>query len=239
MEKKAIALTDETKTSHGLLNPLAFLDLALVLIILVGVKQSLLPYSQLYAGPASTLSAMIVATGLLHYRGLSWSGLGFRWPVNKWKTFLLTALTMILMIAAIAGGGWVADQLFEDIGTSGRFDHVEGNLFAYLGIMLIVWTHAAFFEELLFRAFIIGRSSAFLGGGVRADFLAVLFAGIFFGYRHYYYQGLHVALMITIVGWVLGLLYLWFGRANLLPLILAHGLIDTIGMTTRFLGIKD
>ena len=231
-------MTIEQTASYSRRDIHALVDLLLVIGVLVGVKQSLLPHTQLYAGPASTLSAMIVGTILLKFRGLSWGELGLRRPDSIWKLVLLTALTMALMIGAMGGGGWIADQIFEDIGTSGRFDHVEGNLIAYLGVMALVWTHAAFFEELLFRAFIISRGSTFLGGGLRADLLAVLFAGLFFGYRHYYYQGLNGALTITFVGWVLGLLYLWFGRRNLFPLILAHGLINSLGMTSRFLGIE-
>lgn len=231
-------MTDESEPARARQNFSALVDLALVVAVLVGVKQSLLPYTQLYAGPASTLSAMIVATILLRLRGLSWSALGLRWPDGKWKALFFTIVTLALMIAAMGGGGWIADSLFEDIGTSGRFDHIEGNLIAYLGILVLVWTHAAFFEELLFRAFLISRGSAFLGSGMRADLLAVLFAGIFFGYRHYYYQGMNGALTIAFVGWVMGLLYLWFGRRSLFPLILAHGLINTLGMTTRYLGIE-
>lgn len=56
----------------------ALRDLLLVVAVLVIVKQSLLLVTQLYAGPASTLSAMIVATFLLRRRGRSWSDLGFR-----------------------------------------------------------------------------------------------------------------------------------------------------------------
>lgn len=216
----------------------ALFDVALVIATLVVVKQSLLPYTQLYAGPASTLSAMVLATLLLRLHGLSWSSLGFRRPDNLLVTGLLTGLTIALMIGAMAGGGWIADQFFEDIGTSGRFDHVEGNLLAYLGVMALIWTHAAFFEELLFRAFIIGRGSAIFGSGPFALGLAVFLAGLFFGYRHYYYQGLHGALAIAFVGWTLGALYVWFGRKNLWPLILAHGLIDTLGMTFRYLGVE-
>ena len=104
--------------------------------------------------------------------------------------------------------------------------------------MAVIWTHAAFFEELLFRAFIINRGMTFLGGGLGAGLVAVLFSAAFFGYRHYYYQGLNGALTTSAVGLALGLLYLWFGRRNILPLILAHGAIDSLGMTYRFLGIE-
>jgi membrane protease YdiL (CAAX protease family) len=217
----------------------ALVDVVVVVFVLVVVKQSVLPYSQLYAGPVSTLTAMIVASLLLWTRGGSWAQLGFRWPDGVLKPAFFTVLTIALMIAVMGVGGWVADQLFEDIGTSGRFDHVEGNLIGYLGMMGLVWTHAAFFEEMLFRAFLIGRGSAFLGGGVRANLIAVFLAAVFFGYRHYYYQGLNGALTIFFVGLLLGGLYLWFGRRSLLPLLLAHGAIDTLGMTFRFLGIED
>ncbi len=36
-----------------------------------------------------------------------------------------------------------------------------------------------------------------------------------------------------------GLLYLWFGRKNILPLIFAHGIFNTLGQTFRILGIVD
>ncbi|MDX1704720.1 MAG: hypothetical protein R3235_10550, partial [Altererythrobacter ishigakiensis] len=64
----------------------ALLDLAIVVVVLVGVKQSLLPYTIVYAGPASTFTAMLVATFLLHRRGFGWSDLGLRWPESWLKT---------------------------------------------------------------------------------------------------------------------------------------------------------
>ena len=64
----------------------ALLNLAIVVAVLVGVKQSLLLYTVVYAGPASTFSAMAVATFLLYRRGFSWSDLGLRWPDSWLKT---------------------------------------------------------------------------------------------------------------------------------------------------------
>lgn len=216
----------------------ALFDLAVVIAILVTVKQAMLPISQLYAGPASTLSAMVAGTLLLRLRGLRWKDLGFGWPDSWLKTGLLTVLTLAVMIGTMGAVGWVVDLFIEDIGTSGRFDHIEGDLIAYLMIMGLVWTHAAFFEELLFRAFVINRASSFLGGDFRAALIAAVFSAVFFGYRHFYYQGWNGALTIGVLGFAMALLYLWFGRRSILPLILAHGIIDTLGMTYRFLGIE-
>lgn len=228
-------ITDNQKLFDGS----ALVDLLIVIFVLVAVKQSVLPFSYLYAGPASTFSAMIVATVLLRRKGLGWKDLGLRWPENWWKTIGLTILTMVIFIAATQFMQLFADAFFEDVGASGRFDHVEGNLSAYIGIMLIVWTHGSFFEELLFRAFVIDRASTALGGGLRMDLIAVLIGAIFFGYRHYYYQGLHGALITGAGGLAFGLLYLWFGRKNILPIILAHGAFNSIAQTFRFLGIED
>lgn len=217
----------------------ALADLLIVMTVLVIVKQSVLPYSFLYAGPASTFSAMVVGTILLRRRGLGWKDLGLRWPESWLKTAGLTLLTMFLFIVAVKCMELVAGYFFESVGASGRFDHVEGNLAAYIGIMFLTWTHASFFEELLFRAFVISRASHFLGGGLKADLIAVVFSSIFFGYRHYYYQGIYGALITGAAGFAFGMLYLWFGRKNILPLIFAHGIFNSLSQTSRFFGWED
>lgn len=217
----------------------ALRDLLIVVAVLVAVKQSLLPITYLYAGPASTFSAMAVGSYLLWRRGSGWGDLGLRWPQSWLKTCGLTLLTMVAFIAATQSMQLVADLLFDYVGASGRFDHVEGNVAAYIGIMLLVWTHGSFFEELLFRAFVIDHSSRFLGGGLRADIAAAILSSIFFGYRHYYYQGMHGALISGAGGLAFALLYIWFGRRNILPLVFAHGIFNSLAQTFRFLGMRD
>lgn len=217
----------------------ALTDLVAVMATLVIVKQSILPFSYLYAGPASTFCAMAVGTFLLRRRGLGWKDLGLRCPESWLKIIGLTILSMVAFVFATQMMDVVADYFFEDVGTSGRFDHIEGNLPAYIGIMLLVWTHGSFFEELLFRAFVIDRTSVALGGGLKADLIAALFSSIFFGYRHYYYQGINGALVTGAGGFAFAMLYLWFGRKNIMPLIFAHGIFNSLAQTIRFLGIKD
>ncbi|GAA4644361.1 hypothetical protein GCM10023115_23210 [Pontixanthobacter gangjinensis] len=224
-------------TAHTKLNrKAAFIDLLVVVAILVVVKQSFLPFSMVYAGPVSTFSAMAAATYLLFRRGYSWADLGLKWPESWWKTLGITAAVFAAFLATAGSASALADLMFEDVGTSGRFDFVTGNFDAYLLIMALVWTHGSFFEELLFRAFIITKSSDALGGSRIASLIAVLLAAIFFGYRHYYYQGMHGAFVTGSIGLLFGLIYLKVGRQNILPLVLAHGLANSIAQTTRFLG---
>lgn len=215
----------------------ALIDLAIVMVALVSIKQAILLFSLLYAGPVSTASAMLIGTYLLRRRGLTWRELGFRWPDNWLKTIGLTIVAFFTIAIAANLTSWVVG--YESIGTSNRFNHVEGNLAAYIGMLVLVWTHGSFFEELLFRAFIINRASTVLGRGLIADIVAALFAAIFFGYRHYYYQGINGALQTGAIGLGLGLLYIWFGRKNIMPLIFSHGIVNTIGQTRRYLGGGD
>ncbi len=210
-----------------------------VVALMVATKQLLLPVSQLYAGPVSTLSAMFLATLMLHKSGSSWHELGFRYPDHWGRTLGLTLLSMVVFVVCTQAMAIFADRHFEDVAYGSRFDHVEGNTRAYITIMLLVWTHGSFFEELLFRAFIITKLSTVLGGNLRSDLVALIVSSVFFGYRHAYYQGAHGALITGAGGFAFGALYLWFGRRNLLPLILAHGIFNTLGQTFRYLGIED
>ena len=109
--------SDEDK---GLFSFGALKDLLIVMAVLVIVKQSVLPYSFLYAGPASTLSAMAVGTLLLYRRGLGWKDLGLRWPESWIKTAGLTVLTMFLFIVTVKTMGLVAGHFFEDVGARAK-----------------------------------------------------------------------------------------------------------------------
>ena len=224
---------------HSTLNPpnrgVSLADLAIVVAVLVAVKQTVMVYSLTFGGPASTLCAMVVATYLLHRRGLGWSDLGFRMPTNWWHTLGISVAIFLLFIATVAASTALADMWFEDVGASGRFDFVRGNLAGYLLVMALVWTHGSFFEELLFRAFIITKLGDGLGGGKTASILAAVIAAIFFGYRHAYYQGLHGALITGCVGLLFGLIYLKLRHTTILPLILVHGAANSIAQTSRFL----
>ena len=223
----------------GKLDCRALIDLVCIVLVLVLVKQLLLPHSYLLAGPASTLTAIIVGTWLLKRRRTSWADLGLRTPESLIKTLALSILVFATIVIVSAMTNWLTSPFFPDVGTSGRFDFVEGNLPAYLFMLLLVWTHGSIFEELLFRAFIISRASAVFGGTLKSDIAAAVMSSVFFGYRHYYYQGMKGAIITGAIGLAMALLYLWFGRKNIWPLILSHGAINTLGQTTRFLGVND
>lgn len=225
---------DETRLNFG-----ALVDAIIIIAVLVAVKQFFLLYTIKYAGPISTFTAMAVATWRLRSNGMTWAELGFRRPKNWWRTLALSALVFGGIIVFGLLGNLIAELFFEKGYVADRFGDIEGDVLMYLVWMVLVWTHAAFFEEMLFRAFLINRLGAFLGGSTVATLVSVSLAAIFFGYRHAYYQGMFGFVVTGIIGFGLGLVYVWIGKTNLWPQILAHGYMNSLGFTMRFLGLRD
>jgi uncharacterized protein len=173
--------------------------------------------------------SLLVAWRMLHLRGLYWSDVGFRrnnsWPrllgIAFASTFLLLVLTS-LMGQALASIGVQPDL--------SRFDRLRGNTAMLLGGLLVVWTTAAFGEELLMRGFLMHSLHDMFRA--RPDdrvawVLALLGMASVFGLAHAY-QGLAGVLMTGVIGAALGLLY-FIARRDLWACILTHGLFDTSG----------
>jgi len=229
---------EQTGGTRFALNWSALLDAVIIIAVLVVVKQFFLLYTIKYAGPVSTFAAMAVATWRLRARGMGWKDLGFVKPDNWIKTLLWSGAAFAVIVGFGFVGGEIAGQFFQKADPSNRFGDIEGNVPMYLLWMVLVWTHSAFFEEMLFRAFIINRFGSFLGGSTAAALVSVVVAAVFFGYRHAYYQGLYGFVVTGTIGLGLGLFYVWVGKKNLLPQILAHGAMNTLGFTARFLGVR-
>lgn len=231
-------ITTASAPSASVINRAALFDLLIILTTLVVVKQTVLLFSMQWGGPTSTLTAMFVGTYLLRRRGMSWRDLGFKKPDTWPKTGLWAAFVVFLIILTSGLTSPVADLFFERAPRTNRFGDIEGDVAAFAMYLAIIWTHTAFFEELLFRAFIINRLEAVFGEMRWATPLAVVLAAAFFGYRHYYYQGMHGAIVTGCIGLTLGIYYVKRGRHNLWPMFLAHGFVNTLGFTFRFLGIE-
>jgi len=98
----------------------------------------------------------------------------------------------------------------------------------------IVWTFAAFGEELGYRGYLLTRV-ADLGNRSRSAYvIAMVCVAVLFGFGHYY-KGPVGVLDSTYSGLVLGSICLLSGR-NLWAPILAHGLSDTFAVFAVYLG---
>ena len=225
----------------------AFGDLVLIVAVLIASKSLLLNIDAVwaYAGPISLLLTLAVATWRLRKSGERWADLGMKRPRSFARLVIYTLIALVvtmgvgILVQSLAinfiGGPDEATQAI-DARHQGRFDNLPGNLQVYLFWLAMAWIIGGFAEEMIFRAALFSRFERLFAGFPLAVVFAILFPAILFGQQHYYYQGLAGWIATGAIGVTSGVLYLVFKR-NLWPLILSHGLNNTIGLTLLYLGL--
>jgi membrane protease YdiL (CAAX protease family) len=171
----------------------------------------------------------------IRLRDGGWSALGFKRPASWIRLVLIAlaaaALRIILgdrVIEPLAAHFWA-----PIVAPSGS-EAISGNIGSALVWLLLVWTWAAFGEEVGYRGYLLTRA-ADLGGRTRAAYwIGVVAIAVLFGYGHYY-KGPAGIVDSGVAGLILGAAYMFSGR-NLWTSILAHGFIDTFGVLAAFLG---
>ena len=213
-------------------------DVAITLFFMATVNVAVYQLTWVYAGPITALFTIVLATAINRRRGVSWAELGLRRPKSIWVTLAQAAFTFIGTGLVLYFAYQVVGLYFEEAETSvSRFGDMEGNLPLYLWWVLLGWVFGGFIEEMLFRGFFLSRVEAMFGQRLLSTTIAILFQAAIFGVIHFYYQGAFGALTIFAAACFIGFCYVLFGR-NLWPLILSHGLLDTLGFLGDFLGDK-
>src|SRR5438093_6369117 len=105
-----------------------------------------------------------------------------------------------------------------------KFKDVQGNLeLAVLGVFYAL-IGAGFYEEFMFRGFLMQGLAMLFGAGRAAWIVACVVQGALFGAAHAYQNPLGIAITGAL-GVLMGLLVLALGR-SLWPVIIGHGLFD-------------
>ena len=115
-------------------------------------------------------------------------------------------------------------------------DDVRGDIGNYLFILFIVWTFAAFGEELLFRGYYMQGFAKLFGGSNKSWILSAIFISLLFGISHAY-QG-PAGVIAVFIGSMYSSLIYYFSRNNLALAVFEHGFYDSIALTFIFLN-KD
>jgi CAAX protease family protein len=171
----------------------------------------------------------------LRLRDGSWAAMGLGWPISWWRTvlFALAAAALRILLGALVIDPITAHFWPAAVAPSGSAQ-ITGHAMVALRWLLLVWTFAAFGEEIGYRGYLLTRA-ADVGGRSRAAYWAgVLVVAVLFGYGHYY-KGPSGIVDSGMAGLILGAAYVLSGR-NLWVCILAHGFIDTVGVVVAFLG---
>lgn len=171
----------------------------------------------------------------IRLRDGSWKAMGMRWPV-AWRRTVLFALAAAAL--RILLGQFVIDPITAHfwppaIAPSGS-ENIAGNWKVALEWLALVWTFAAFGEEISYRGYLITRAADVGQRSKAAYWIAVVLVAVLFGYGHYY-KGPSGIVDSGMAGLILGAVFLLSGR-NLWVCILAHGFIDTFGVAAAFLG---
>jgi membrane protease YdiL (CAAX protease family) len=164
-----------------------------------------------------------------------WTAMGLRWPVSWRRTvlFALAASALRILLGALVIDPLTARFWPPAVAPSGA-DEITGHAMIALRWLLIVWTFAAFGEEIGYRGYLLKRAAEAGGGSKAADWGAVLIVSVLFGYGHYY-KGPSGMVDSGMAGLILGAAYV-LSKRNLWVCILAHGFIDTFGVTMAFFG---
>ena len=180
---------------------LALAEFAVVGLIFYADSRHLIPLSK-------TPFLFLLGWGSLRLRGLRWRDVG-----------LTRDRAWIAVIGLGVGAGLLMEafQLFVSqpllVRLTGEqpdlsdFRSLHGNLKLLLVFLALTWTLAAFGEELVWRGYLMNRA-ADLGKRTRAAWVVSLLAvNAVFGFAHAY-QGITGILDESLMGFLLGLLYL-------------------------------
>ncbi|MEQ1819726.1 MAG: CPBP family intramembrane glutamic endopeptidase [Terricaulis sp.] len=225
----------------------AAIELAVFGALALGLRIAFDPLFWRFAGPVSLIATLVCVALYLRRRGEGWSSFGLI-PLKGVKAKLMVLPQALLVfglfavaVASALGAGEAFGWAFmKDVpaGVEDRWGDVEGNLPVFLLWLGIVWTAAAFGEEMFFRGFLVTRMLALFRGVPFAAVFAVLIPALLFGLGHFYYQGFRGLVTTTPIGIAFGAAFLLLKR-NLWPLVLVHGIVDTINFIALYLGLED
>jgi membrane protease YdiL (CAAX protease family) len=171
----------------------------------------------------------------IRLRDGSWSAMGFKRPAS-WRRILLIAVVAAILrillgqflIEPITGFFWPKPT------APAMANEITGNVNIALIAFLLVWTFAAFGEEIAYRGYLLTRAADVGTRSVAAYWIGVVLVSILFGYGHYY-KGASGVIDSGVAGLILGSAYMLAGR-TLWVSIFAHGFIDTFGIIDAFFG---
>ena len=180
---------------------------------------------------------ILFVVGLLSYRlrDRGWAAMGLSRPSSWTRTIQIAIAAATLRIVL---GEYVIDPItsrfWPPAVAPALASDIPGNFRMALLALLIVWTFAAFGEEIAYRGYLLGRAADLGRKSSAAYMLGVVLVSILFGYGHFY-KGPSGIVDSGVAGLILGIAFLVSGR-NLWACILAHGFIDTFGVVAIYRG---
>jgi len=183
----------------------------------------------------SILLALVLIRLVLWFRRSSWHEFGLKKPKSWLKTIFLAAGGLIFVYFVVIVTMPLVIRLTGKPVDRSPFDALRGNVPALIFGLFVVWTLAAFGEELIFRGYLMNTLARVFGSKNLGWIFACFINSILFGLGHAY-QGISGVILLAMVGLLYALFYLGSGR-NLWVPILIHGLYDTSAFLVIFFNL--
>lgn len=178
------------------------------------------------------ISLVIVVGALVLHRPARTPTLAAKWRATGISLLVGVAAGIALQLLFVFAMEPVLKQVTKQSTDLSALGAVEGNLPAYLFILVTSLLLGALAEEFVFRGFVVGWGSRLFGP--KSALPLVILSAILFGLAHIS-QGPSGMIATGVAGLLLGLLYLATNR-KLLPVAAAHMTVNAIGVTLLYLG---
>ena len=182
---------------------------------------------------------LLFAMGLISFRLRegSWTAMGLGLPKSWTRTALMAVAAAVVQQAL---GQFVVDPLTHPfLHYSARTNPLEiaHGSFMVVRWFGIIWTYAAFGEEIGYRGYLLNRVADLGGRSRTALVIGLLWSSVMFGFAHWY-QGPAGVVSGAASGIVFGAAYLLAG-GNLWVAVLAHGFSDSLALLFTCLGLAS
>lgn len=216
----------------------ALMDLAILAAVFWGV------WSLRFVGVAnigvwSMVAGVSAGLLLLKLRGQSLASIGLApWAQGRVRLVPKALGALIVIFLAMAVGATVITSLLGPLPTSGAVADQPDTIGLFLlDILVGVWIGAALGEEIFFRGLVLSKFQTLFAGNNAsakwASIFAVVAQAAWFGAGHAS-GGVSIILLTGFIGLCLGLYYVYRSPGNLWPMIIAHGLANTITLAITF-----
>jgi len=182
----------------------------------------------------------VLGIASIRLREGNWRAIGLARP-KSWGITILIALATAVTVILV--GQLVTEPLAQVMGlhtaksAPTALGLRKGDVWSLAKGLGVVWTFAAFGEEIGYRRYLLGRAAEIGNRSAIAYGIALLCVSMLFGIGHFY-QGTAGMFTTACDGLMIGAAYL-LSRRNLWVAVLAHGFIDTIALGAVFLGMAD
>ena len=186
--------------------------------------------------PNEVLILFVIGWVSLRLRDGGWKAVGLTRPKSWRRTIIIALITAVVLqlISEYVVMPIVTYWMHTRPDLSG-FKPLVGNLKPALLMLALIWTFAAFGEEMVYRGYLLTRAADLGGRTSAAYWLGLAYITVLFGFGHYY-QGAAGVADTSVTSALFGSVYLLSGR-NLWVAILAHGFSNTIAIALVYFNL--